>query len=159
MALAFERACDCGYRRIGLAMHPHTDRTSGGHWYAAFHHQQIVAQKNGFEPLPICRDPGASLANWLRDVRPDCVLTRLSLRGALAEAGFPPGERLGYIGLGVQRPGYCTSGLISNAETVGRAAVIILEMAIRRREAGFPPIPLTTLVPYSWNEGTSLPLR
>lgn len=158
MRLIFEHAIAAGRRRLGLYMHQHTDDSAGGLWTATFLHQ-ARRHAESIATVPFCRQGGRQyLSDWLERHRPDCVISRVSIRAWLEDAGWRLGTDLGYLSLGVQAAGYRTSGLLSNAVIVGRTAVRILDMDIRHRWRGSPDHPLTTMVAYDWNEGQSLGL-
>ena len=156
MRLVFDHALAAGYRRIALLMHPHTDDSSGGRWYAGFLHQQYRRAADGLVAIPIQRAHGrGALADLLEQWRPDCLVIRRSHRSEVAACGRQIPRDLGYISLGVQEAGHRTTGLVSNAREVGQAAARLVDAGLRHHEPGRPELPQTVMLPYRWNPGSS----
>ncbi len=157
MLLVFGQLRARGYRRIALAMHPHTDDSSGGRWYAGYLHQQFRGRERDEAVLPICpHNDGAKVREFLAAQRPDCIMARRSLRATFAAGDIAVPGDFGYASLGVRASGHRTAGLISNAHEVGVGAARLVDAALRHHELGAPDLPQTVLLPYRWNDGASL---
>lgn len=158
--LAYESMWNRGYRRIGMVMWMTQGtrfvRFSAGYLYA----QLRMGARSQLQPLLLTedrREARQELENWLRQVKPDAILTDIGeLPGMLAKAGCQVPGDVGLAALSVL-DGHADAGINQNSEEIGRTAVQTLSSLINHNERGVPRIPREVLVSGRWVNGKSLP--
>lgn len=159
--LAFQRAWDRGYRRIGLVISDHaTTRFAAGYLFAQMKAAPDAAPVPPFQ-LEL-RDEAATLRqleDWLQAQRPDAILTdRRELRPLLARLGRRVPADLGVAAFSVL-DGEVDAGIDQNSAEIGRAALQLLVSLIMHQERGLPAVCRELLIEGSWVDGASLPAR
>jgi len=160
--LAYESMWNRGYRRIGMVMWAAQGtrlvRFSAGYLYA----QLRLNARTQLQPLALNedrREAQRQLKLWLKQVKPDAVLTDVGeLPDLLTKVGQRVPEDIGLAALSVL-DGHADAGINQNSEEIGRAAVQTLSSLINHNERGTPQISREVLVSGRWMDGKSLPAK
>ncbi len=157
--LAFSKAEDRGYRRIGFAMGHHQpiledDESRYGAAIALQREKlaeedQIPIFWGSFEELN-------QLGPWVKEHKPDLVIGFHSgVMWAIRDAGYRVPEDIGFLSLhGAARDG--VAGLEQNNRMIARQTIQQLDQMIRHNERGMPDAPLHILVDSTFVEGNTL---
>lgn len=164
-ALAFDRMWERGYRRIGYVTAHRFDLNTGGNFRAGYLSAQDfhVPLKRHLNPLALSEENSEGdtrkLKAWLRTVKPDAVISALSILPAmLRAAGCKVPHDLGVAGLSLLDGGF-DAGTDQNSEEIGRVAMATLAGLIQQNERGIPRYCRRILVEGRWVDGSSLPAR
>lgn len=157
--LAMKRMQANGYQRIGFVGLEGISRLFG----AGFHWgQQEVSRESR---LPMLLLPGeaeqkwqAIFENWLRETKPDAILTDVSLLPKLLAKAGP---RFREIGLATVNTLDCAidAGIFTHPYEVGYTAMNTLVGLIETQSLGIPKSSSQLLIDGVWVDGRSLPLR
>jgi len=160
--LAFKKADELGYRRIGFI--------SGGALYRARLSQAGYLSQQyslpGSRRLPILQLEKNSrsedlrhLRQWLKSAKPDAIITdQAEAADLLHTCGCRVPDDVGLSTLSVL-DGCCDTGINQNSFEIGRLAVITLVSLIHVGERGIPKIPRHTIIEGSWVQGSMMPER
>jgi LacI family transcriptional regulator len=159
--MAWKRAVDYGYHRIGPAIFAHEP------WAAEDFDRfgAVKACQHGHPELPALPPllsnvlDRAAFLKWHERHRPDAVISFHSEPHQwLVDAGVAVPAECGFVALNEQLDErIChTGGPVSQ---VGAAAMDLLLGAMRNHERGLPPVARLLLVSPVWGPGTSLPRR
>jgi LacI family transcriptional regulator len=158
--LAMERMRERGYQRIGFVGLEGTARLFGAGFYWGL---REVPEENR---LPILLLPDTTeqewqivFENWLREAKPDAILTDVSLLPRLlAKTGHRFPQEIGMATLNVLD---CPidAGIFTNPREVGYTAMNTLGALIETRTLGIPKNSSQLLIDGAWVDGSSLPLR
>ena len=158
--LLWETAWERGYRRIGAALHRHSQDIQDD-----FAREAAVLncqERYGAPRLPIFTGQltnAEGLARWRREVRPDAVIGFSGWQyEVLLKAGFKIPQETGLAALHVEQGGV-VCGMHEDFDELGRMTVAQLDNMIRHNETGFPVRPHQLLVSAVFNEGETLPRR
>lgn len=162
-SMAFERAWERGYRRIGYITSANFEKNTGGNFRAGYLRAQDQHLKPRQHLSPLFLKPTAqgenvgALRRWLRQAKPDAVVaTYGSLRDLLDELGYHVPADLAVATLSVL-DGHFDAGVDQNSVEVGRVAMATLAGLIHHNERGIPQTCQRILVEGRWIDGTSLP--
>ncbi len=161
MRSCWQRAVTAGYRRIGLLLDHHTDRNSDGLWSASYYWCQRECAEGQEALLPVARISNnncAAVDSWFQAHRPDCIISRRSLRSFFQHRCLTPPRDLGYLRLAVDPTG-ATSGVVDNAEAVGERMALVVDELLRYRSLGLPRNPMAIILASQWHGGASLGVR
>lgn len=157
--VAYRRAKQLGYNRVGLMLEPdehaRNDLAQGG--YLVEH----AAARGRGSPLIVPRSLGANrLRKWIRSEQIDAVLSIQPAAGeALAAAGLAPGREIGWACLALTESEPAVAGLVADHERAGVLAVEQVVSLSRLNLRGPSSSSMVTYVPATWQEGASLPSR
>ena len=158
--LAYRRVREKGYRRIGLVISGQAmTRFAAGYLFA----QMKTASDPALPPLQLAlageaHDRG-QLDAWLRDHRPDAILTdRQELPPMLKRLGVRVPDDVGLAAFSVLDGGV-DAGIDQNSAEIGRSALRLLTSLILHQERGLPSICRELLIEGRWVDGASLPGR
>ncbi|HLP78685.1 MAG TPA: substrate-binding domain-containing protein, partial [Candidatus Paceibacterota bacterium] len=167
MVMAVRRIHEYGYRRIGLVFNQAHDRAMGGNHYGGF----IWACKSLSIDQPIppldseTKTPELSacarrnLAAWLKDYRPDAVLTTAPETAVfLRELGCRIPDDLAVASTSPYDISV-NAGIDQRPKEIGKIAVEMLIKQISLNERGEPADPCRILVESVWRDGKSLPQK
>lgn len=175
--LAMRQVMAAGYRRIGFVMHRGWDHSVDHLWAAGFLcEQQNVAPADRVPlllfpgPVPVEEwinegktdvvAPLESTAEWLRQHRPEVVISKASfVLPVLAKLGMSVPGDLAFVDVFLEDPQGRTAGVQQNHTAVGALAVDMLAGRMQHNDRGSPTIPTTTYVDGTWFDGRSLPVR
>ena len=161
--LAYQKAHEKGYRRIGYISDRLLERNTLGHFREGYLNAQeeLALKKDHLQPLLL--DQNASertpllLHTWLRSQRPEAVITTAGyLRESLVALGVKTPSDLAVAGVSLLDCNF-DSGVDQNSFEIGRVAVNTLCDLIFKNERGPPPYVRRILVEGSWSDGSSLP--
>ncbi|MBC2596382.1 LacI family DNA-binding transcriptional regulator [Ruficoccus amylovorans] len=151
-----ERLTRLGYGRIGLALRGIDHRRSVHFWAAAY---LSFFRENHKRPLPILIVEGedrAALARWLREARPDVVLSGNSFIPGWAREDQLADAETDFVNLSWE-PGHAElAGVSHTFSEMGAGAVESVTAALQLNQTGLPLKPKTTLIPGEWIDGPSL---
>lgn len=153
-AQAYLKARARGYERISLLVMD--DAPLGALWLSA------IQETRGADELPLSiyrpnRKRPAELLSWLRQERPDCVISDTAhTLEALRSVGHTVPESVGFILLGHIRRQPLLSGFAKSYEAVGAAAVDLIKLQLQDNERGLPEHRKTVLLDPHWNEGATV---
>jgi LacI family transcriptional regulator len=157
MRLIMRKLKRLGYRRIGMACHPHLLEMSDRNWAAAF----WAYQPRPYDlRIPILAErilTRALFHRWLKENRPDVVISPdpVLLRW-IEEAGLRVPQDIGFVNPArAGGPDHYTS-MDENTEQIGATAVDVLVEMIHRGERGVPPTPVCHLVEATWVPGSTV---
>lgn len=148
-----------GRRRIGLLLHPHTDRNSRYRWSGAYF---AVTHRAGVVPPPVCtaQEEPERVAAWIGDHGIDAVIGRKHLEDVLSRAcasrGWTPGRDLAFASLSASEPDGAIGGVFHDFTLIGAHAAGLCDTRLRAGERGAPEQPRLLLIPGRWVAGASL---
>jgi DNA-binding LacI/PurR family transcriptional regulator len=162
--LAFEKALEYGYQRVGYVSGAEFERATSGNFRAGFLNAQeeLVPRGKQLKPLvvgaDVRRQEGEVLA-WLRSEKPDAVLSALGIFRSLTQRlGVRVPQDVAVAAMSVLDGNFDT-GADQNSEEIGRVAVSTLASLILENQRGLPTYTRRILVEGRWVEGTSMPRR
>lgn len=159
--IALENILKLGYRRIGFV--------SSGKFAARFKtgffmkqseleiNQRIpilhlLESEDHFSELPV-------LSAWLKDNRPDAILTDLAeTREMLERLGYQVPRDIGLAATSILN-GHADAGIDQNSREVGKAAVETLVALLNRNVRGIPEVFREVSISGKWVNGATLPSR
>lgn len=163
--MAFGKARELGYRRIGYVSSRHFDLNTGGNFRAGYLGAQDAALPERERLAPLYLQDGLvlkdalQLRRWLNKVKPDAIITTLGhLPPLLAEIGYEVPRDLAVATLSML-DGNFDSGVDQNSEEIGHVALSTLASLIHQNERGIPQYCRRILVEGRWVQGASLPDR
>lgn len=161
---AMERLYTAGYRRPALVVDKSIDLLVEGRFSAGYHIGQTQLERsNRLEPFlnykAAKQDPD-SFKNWIREQKPDAVLTLYnSIQTWLEEMKLKVPEDIGFAQLEL-RPGQeDTAGMNQHNDIVGEAAVEMLIGQINANQVGIPKFPRATLISANWQHGSTIQIK
>ncbi|RME66916.1 MAG: LacI family transcriptional regulator [Verrucomicrobia bacterium] len=154
---------DRGYTRIGLAVETEINPHWRHQWNAA--HEQARCehglQSCRIPPLAISRSESpARIRQWLREYRPDAVISRCPrfAEAAAAEGLSIPGD-IGYVSLNIDDDLPEATGIRQPCEEIGIEAIENLHWQLIRNRRGRRTFAVGIEVSGTWVEGCTLPVR
>ena len=159
--LAVKKLNERGYRRYGLVIDEGLEQRSnnmftGGYWSAA--------HKLSETPIKPFLYPDGSFdseafRSWLKDKRPDVIMSFDYMRRRLEGAGLKIPREIGFVDLDwcPRRPEL--AGIDQSPERIGAAAVDLVSAQIYRNERGIPTHPKLSLIESRWVDGASAPAK
>ncbi len=162
--LAYEKARELGYCRIGYVSDAGFEDNTEGHFREGYLSAQMRTQPRArrLEPLllsPDLRRQSKELRAWLRSQKPDAVVTTSpGFRSLLADLGVRVPEDLAVAATSVW-DGNFDAGADQNSTEIGRVAVSTLAGLILDNEKGPPRYQRRILVEGRWVDGKSMPPR
>ena len=153
MFLALDRLEALGYRRIGLCLRAEDDLRTCHRWTGAYDvWRALRGHVSGLQPLVVSELRRAEVCRWIQKNRLDAVISLRDL--PLARWGFRVPEEIGYAALhlwGEETEGF--TGIDQADREVAAAAVDLLVMLLRRKQAGLPENPMTWVLKGRWVDG------
>lgn len=161
--LAYEKAAERGYRRIGYVSDGGFEKNTEGHFREGYLTAQAkAAPKARLEPLLFSGDKrrhAAELRAWMKSKKPDALVTTfISLRSLLEGLGLRVPEDIPVATTSVW-DGNFDAGADQNSIEIGRVAVCTLAGLILDNEKGPPEYQRRILVEGRWVDGKSLPVK
>jgi LacI family transcriptional regulator len=149
-----------GYQRIGLAMHENLDVRSNGLFLGAYLAEQCRRPVRDHVPplvLPGMRLTPDKLIAWVRETKPDCVVTAdAAAAGWLREAGLRVPADVGVAHLSLEANDATAAGIDEQCERLGAAAIDLMSLLLRANERGLSLHPRYTLVEGRWVDGPTV---
>lgn len=155
MQLALRHVTQHGYRRIGFvvlhSVHERVDRN----WMAGY--LATLPEERRLSPLVLPRWDALAIAEWVRQQRPDAVVTpHPEILDALARAGRKVPDEIGVVFMNVPDRSGRRAGIYEDAGRIGRGAVEWLIDLVRRNQLGTPEVPQRLMFDGVWVEGKTL---
>lgn len=163
LRVAVEKACERGYRRLGLLLERQTNARTTFAYQAGFL-VEAALRRPGVRFAPVLElasldDCGRALP-WIRRHRLDLVISsHAEVLTRLEQAHLALPDDLGFIGLGSGRSDPRVSSIDQRPAEVGRAGLDLLRAMLDSGLTGIPVNPRTLLVPGTWCEGSTAPPR
>ena len=159
---AMMQCIERGYRRIGLVWATRNDYARvGDRWLGGFACQQHRLPERDRLPPFERDDDQAAFHRWLREHRPDALLSTNAAATArwLQSAGWRTPQDVGLVDLRWNDPASGITGIRYHAPRLGALAVDMLVGLLHRHESGVPVDPHEVLLKGEWVEGNTLPRR
>lgn len=162
--LAYERALESGYLRIGYVSDDVFERNTRGHFREGYLNAQEELAPRGrrLEVLMLGSTPRLhqqQMKTWLKSQKPDAVVTPYSqMRSLVAGLGLRIPQDLAVATTSVL-DGNIDAGADQNSHEIGRVAVSTLASLILENERGIPRYQRRILVEGRWVDGSSMPRR
>jgi LacI family transcriptional regulator len=162
---AVRRACELGYRRIGLAV-GEVEETSLGRLFTAGYLIEVHAHEKLRKIPPLLlrfEDADASvpvLRSWALRHRVDAVISNWStMPDFLRLAGLRVPDEVGVATLDFNPHRGAAAGIRQSHALVGERAVESLSLLMKTNQRGLIKLPNTILVDGFWQDGPELPPR
>lgn len=161
--LAIDRIRAKGYQRVGFIAFAQTpgDRI----WRFESGYLTVQQELPEADRLPVYRleasdaDSRAGLGKWMKQHRPDAVLTfHGEAREVLESLGYRAPDDIGLAALSMPEC-QIEAGIDQNAVEIGRCAVLQLLSLVHDNDCGIPENMRETLIKGRWVDGPSLPDR
>ena len=146
------------YQRVGLVNLREHDIRVDNNWLAAYLVEQTrLRREHQLPPLVLDQWDARKLLSWVRQYRPDAIVTRLpEVLHSLRRGGYAVPEDIGVAYHTLDEKSRCFSGMRKNSFQIGVMAVDLLVDMLHRSERGIPPRPYLLMVEGSWVEGETL---
>ncbi|EDY84503.1 hypothetical protein VDG1235_4134 [Verrucomicrobiia bacterium DG1235] len=164
--LAFHKALNAGYRRIGCVMPRWWDDYVNHAWSAGLLASQLYLPEE--DRIPICLFEGKPLGDqcistsefekWRQEYQPEVIISSAPfVMNAIDTLQLRIPEDFAYIDFFLITTESKTAGVYHNCERVGELAVEILAGQLQQNQIGLPEYPTVTKVEGTWIDGASLP--
>lgn len=165
--LAFQKALDAGYRRIGFVLPDWYDSYVNHAWSAGFLTSQLKAPEQDRIPLKLFKtEPGkpgvpvSEFEQWRHKHQPEVIISYSEfVKSAFETLQICTPEDFAYIDICPESKAGEHAGVFNNCLRVGELAVEILAGQLQQNQIGLPDYPTVTKVEGTWIEGTSLPQK
>lgn len=160
--LAYEKAVELGYTRIGYVSDDKFEHNTRGHFREGYLNakEELVPRRNRLNTLMLGEKPSAhpaELRAWLKRDRPDAVITPVPFFKALTDQlGLRIPADLAVATTSLLDGGLDT-GSDQNSHEIGRVAVSTLASLVLENQRGIPAYQRRILVEGRWVQGTSMP--
>lgn len=160
--LAYEKAVEHGYRRIGYVSAERLEKNTRGHFREGYLNAQeeLAPDRVHLDTLLLGPDKSkqaARLKRWLQLQKPDAIITPAEeMRGLIDELGLRIPEDVAVATTSVL-DGRFDAGSDQNSHEIGRVAVSTLASLILENQRGIPAYRRRILVEGRWVDGKSLP--
>jgi LacI family transcriptional regulator len=146
------------YRQIGLVDLREHDARVDHNWLAAYLiEQHRLAPGRQLAPLILERWDDARFLGWLREHRPDAIVTKLpEVLPCLERTGLRVPDDVGVAFHSLDEATRHLSGMKKNAWQLGVMAMDLVIDMIHRNERGLPALPHLSMVEGSWVEGRTV---
>lgn len=162
--LAYVKAEELGYRRIGYVSDVKFEKNTSGHFREGYLNAQeeFAPRSRRLETLILPAEPRrhqGELLAWMQRQKPDAIVTTLpTLKSLLAGLGVRAPEDVAVATTSVL-DGNFDAGADQNSHEIGRVAVSTLASLILENERGIPRYQRRILVEGRWVDGASMPGR
>lgn len=160
LSLAWERLRERGYSRIGLVLDASLAERVAHQWEAAHAFEQTRAVASS-APVPTLivsgPNPSCTVGAWLRQHRPDAVISRCDdVLAAVAALKLRVPRDLGYASLNTLDDAPGVSGILQHRDVMGAAAVDALHGLLHRNHRGAHAVAQGTQIDGSWHDGRTV---
>ncbi len=166
--LAFRKAINAGYRRIGFVL-PHWYDSYVNHaWSAGFLASQLQVPEEDRIPLKLFdTKPGShsgvpvtEFEQWRLKHKPEVIISYSEfVKAAFEMLQIQTPNDFAYIDICPETKDGQHAGVFNNCTRVGELAVEILAGQLQQNQIGLPDYPTVTKVEGTWIEGESLPKK
>lgn len=157
MNLVLKKLMDLGYRRIGFFGEEDWDEKVENSWLGGL---ALARWRNprleDVPPLLERETMERDLAHWLKEYRPDVVISYSAAVNWLRKLGKRVPEDMGFASLSLGSQEKDLSGLNQNDSRIGQVAVDSVISMLHSGERGIPAVATRILVESDWVEGTTL---
>ncbi len=157
MQLALTQLSQRGFRRIGFTLSLQTDARVNHLSLGAYLAWRLDHPRQTLPPLRTSGIPGESLIDWMREKRPDALITasrgefRMA-KAALEECSEEMPHPIQVISLDTPQTS-TEMGVVQNLNAEATAAVDLVTSRLERGELGVPAEPRSLLVQGFWRDG------
>lgn len=164
--LAFRKALDAGYKRIGFVIPHWWDDYVNQAWSAGFLASQLQVPEEDRIPIKIFEtEPRASVGvpvsefeQWRREHKPQVVISYSEfVREAFSLLQIRNPEDFAFIDICPATKDSENAGVYNNCKRVGELSMEILAGQLQQNQVGLPDYPTVTKVEGTWIDGESLP--
>lgn len=164
MVLAWEKAREYGYRRVGLVLDDALAERVAHQWEAAHAFEQYCGKgKGNVIPTLLLKggDPAAAMGDWIGQHNPDLIISRSenNLPHLMDNVDVRIPEDVGYVNLNVSDDVAGVSGICQPREVMGATAVDILNGLLLVGWKGPGEFSVGTQVAGRWQDGNTLQKR
>ena len=161
--VAVSKMRERGYPRIGLITFETDLDPRGPHFTAGFLSARELLGDADSLPIfrigePVTKDLVARFLQWLKEEKPDALLSTVEHKILLRDAGLRVPEDIAVAATSIHDGG-ADSGMDQHPEEIGRVGMLLLNSLICDGARGIPKIFRQILVEGSWVDGSSLPDR
>ena len=160
LRLAWGRLHEHGYTRIGLVIDAGLAERVAHQWEAAYAFEQSRGPSaTGSIPTLVVstENPSATIGAWLRQHKPDAVISRCNdVLAAASALKLRVPRDLGYVSLNVLDDAPGVSGILQHRDVMGAAAVDALHGLLHRNHRGPHTVARGTQIDGSWYEGRTV---
>lgn len=159
--LAIQKACEFGYRRVGLLSTKRDELKVEHIWQSAILSYQAALEVADRVPIGYMDlDKPDSLRQWLDHHRPDVVLvTQEAWLDRIKSVGYRIPADVAAIMLDRSEEHVHAAGIDQRPDIVGEAGVDLVIQGLIANRYGVPSSPRTVLIEGEWVDGASLPYR
>jgi DNA-binding LacI/PurR family transcriptional regulator len=162
--LAYEKAEELGYRRVGYVSDLKFESNTRGHFREGYLNAQeeFSPRSRRLETLVFENEPKQHqgwLLEWVQKQKPDAIITTMpTVRSLLGGLGLRVPQDIAVCVTSVL-DGNFDAGADQNSHEIGRVAVSTLASLILENERGIPRYQRRILVEGRWVDGSSMPRR
>lgn len=160
--IAAEKMRSLGYNRVGFVA---VESLKRGMLFQAGYLRAQAEWPEESRLRPLCMEnlpPEAwqtALSAWLKETRPDAILTDVSeMRAMLEKAGYRVPDDIGLAAESIL-DGNADAGIDQNPLEIGRVSFLLIMSQLNDHARGVPPIFRQILVEGMWVDGSTLPPR
>lgn len=156
-----QRLLDCGFARIGIAMHSRSDEHANHFWLAGYQtFQALTAPRNRVPHFITPNWEREKFLAWYERTKPEAIIAiGTDVVRWLRSAGVRVPEDVSCATLYWKEDRAYMSGYYQNHELMAAAAVDLVVGQLHRNERGLPASEKTTLIQAEWREGTTVRSR
>ena len=157
MNLMLKRLMELGYRRIGFFGEQEWDEKVENSWIGGIALARWkYPQLEEVPPLLEKKTRDKDLSKWLKQHRPDVVVSYSGAAKWLRSLGCDIPGKMGFASLSTRKSEPEISGLYQNDWRIGQSAVDFIISMLHSGERGIPPVPTNILVESTWKPGQTL---
>lgn len=160
--LAYRSLQDRGYKRVGIMLNDSVDRRVDRNFSGGYHSLNPDGLSKSFlQPYLFETFQADAFAKWFKRWRPDAIIvtgdSTATLRNWLRSQRLVGGKDVAFAELNLAAGEGEVAGIDQQSETIGSAAVNVLDSHLRHFEYGLPNRPFHTLINGVWRDGKSAP--
>lgn len=160
--LAYRSLEALGYQKIGFMMHDAVDRRVDRNFSGGYHSLNPSGVDPDFiQPFVFERLPDSRFDEWYDRWKPDAIIltgrATNQLRNWMRQRDLIVGRDLAIAELNLNTDSRDIAGIDQQSETIGSAAVNVLDSLLSHFEYGVPVNPINTLIGGVWRDGKSAP--
>lgn len=163
MALALRMAKKYGYRRIGFAIAPTSDKYTSHAFSSRYTFFQSLLPKEQRVPLPYPLMTEApferkAFEQWVKRSRPDLLLSQGDgILKWLEEMGLKVPDDIAFANVGIVTPDAFQAGICEMPQVVAASAVDLVVEQLHYNHRGIPAHPKLISIGGKWIDGCSMP--
>jgi hypothetical protein len=156
--LALREMARRGYRRIGFVVLQSYHERVDSNWLAGYlATQAALPQGRRIPPLVLPGWEAKAVASWVRQHRPDAILTRhVEINEVLARMKLKIPRDIGVAFMNVPDRSGGRAGIYEDLGRIGAGAIEWLIDLVRRNQRGIPAIPQRLMFEGEWVDGVTV---